>query len=38
VGVALSARASVDGLQIDPCAEALRIAELIEPRLPEPEA
>lgn len=38
VGVALSARASVDGLQVDPCAEALRIAELIEPRLPEPEA
>jgi len=35
VGVRLSARASVDGMQVDPCAEALRIAELIEPRIPE---
>lgn len=35
VGVRLSGRASVDGVQVDPCAEALRIAELIEPRLPE---
>jgi len=25
----------VDGVQADPCAEALRIAELIEPRIPE---
>jgi hypothetical protein len=35
VGVSLSARASVDGVQVNPCAEALRIAELIEPRIPE---
>ena len=35
VGVRLSARASVDGVQADPCVEALRIAELIEPRIPE---
>lgn len=35
VGVRLSGRARVDGVQVDPCADALRIAELIEPRLPE---
>lgn len=35
VGVGLSSRAAVDGVQVDPCAEALRIAELIEPRIPE---
>ena len=35
VGVRLSGRARVDGVQADPCAEALRIAELIEPRIPE---
>ena len=35
VGVSLSGRARVDGVQVDPCAEALRIAELIEPRIPE---
>ena len=35
VGVRLSGRARVDGVQADPCAEALRIAELIERRIPE---
>ncbi len=35
VGVRLSGRASVDGVQADSCAEALRIAELIELRIPE---
>ncbi len=35
VGVRLSGRARVNGVQVDPCAEALRIAELIEPRIPE---
>ena len=35
VGVSLSGRARVDGVQVDPCAEALRITELIEPRIPE---
>jgi len=35
VGVQLSSRAAVDGVQADPCAEALRIAELIEPRTPK---
>ncbi len=38
VGVRLSGRARVDGVQADPCAKALQIAELIEPRIPEAES
>ncbi|MGH3942149.1 MAG: DUF3558 family protein [Pseudonocardiaceae bacterium] len=33
--VAVAPAFSLDALKIDPCAEALRIAQLIEPRLPK---